>query len=162
MRVVVFGNSGAGKSTFAKKIAAAEGLAHLDLDTLAWAPGISPPQRLSLDDSAKKIAAFTSENPTWVIEGCYADLIALLLDDVTEMVFLNPGVERCVAFAQRRDWEPHKFASKDEQDAALPFLLDWIRAYDTRDDPAFSYRAHRALFDSFRGSKREVATATLG
>ncbi len=156
MRVVVFGNSGAGKSTYAKDIAQSEGLAHLDLDTLAWEPDVTPPKRRGLADSAAAIARFKAANPRWVIEGCYADLIARVLDDTTSMVFMNPGVETCVARARARPWEPHKFETKEAQDAALPFLLEWIRAYKTREDPAFSYAAHRALFDGFSGTKREL------
>jgi hypothetical protein len=60
-------------------------------------------------------------------------------------------VQNCRA----RPWEPHKYASKAEQDANLPMLLDWVRAYDSRDDE-FSLRAHRRLFKSFNGPKREV------
>jgi len=37
VRIVVIGNSGSGKSTLAKRL----GVPHLDLDTLAWQPGVS-------------------------------------------------------------------------------------------------------------------------
>lgn len=153
-RIVIFGNSGAGKSTLAQRLARAGELAHLDLDTLAWLPG-TPPERRPLADSAREIAHFTSHNPAWVIEGCYADLLELVLPECSELIFLNPGVEACVAHCRARPWEPHKYASKAEQDANLPMLLDWVRAYDTRDDE-FSLRAHRRLFKSFNGPKREV------
>jgi hypothetical protein len=36
-------------------------------------------------------------------------------------------------------------------------LLDWIRAYETRDD-TFSLRAHRALFEAFAGDKFELTS----
>ena len=37
MRVLVFGNSGSGKSTFARALAdLGSGLAHLDLDSVVW------------------------------------------------------------------------------------------------------------------------------
>ena len=35
-KILIFGNSGSGKSTLAGKLCAGNGLAHLDLDTLAW------------------------------------------------------------------------------------------------------------------------------
>ncbi|MCE9595769.1 MAG: hypothetical protein K8S98_16390 [Planctomycetes bacterium] len=38
MRVLVFGNSGSGKSHLARRLLTEHGLAHLDLDTIAWAP----------------------------------------------------------------------------------------------------------------------------
>jgi adenylate kinase family enzyme len=152
MRVVIFGNSGAGKSTLARRLAEETGLAHLDLDTLAWLPG---PTRAPIADSAAGIEAFIDASHGWVIEGCYADLLALVVPRCTRMVFLNPGVEVCVAHCRARPWEPHKYASKQAQDANLPMLLDWVRGYETRTDE-FSLRAHRALFDAFRGDKAEL------
>src|SRR4051812_31760473 len=68
MRIVIMGNSGSGKSTLAKQLAETHGLAHLDLDTLAWLP-TTPPQRAP-DALAKLDAFMTTEQ--WVIEGCYA------------------------------------------------------------------------------------------
>ncbi len=159
MRVVILGNSGAGKSTLAKQLAAdrprcEHGLAHLDLDTLAWLP-VTPPQRAPLEDSLAKLAAFTGAHDRWVIEGCYADVLEHAAARCTELVFLNPGVEVCIAHCRARSWEPHKYPSKAAQDETLAMLIDWVRAYETRDDE-FSLRAHRALFDRFTGAKREV------
>lgn len=155
MRIVIMGNSGAGKSTLAQQLARDHVLAHLDLDTLAWLPEV-PPRRAPLADSLAKLAAFTAAHDRWVIEGCYADLIEHAAAMSTELVFLDPGVEACIAHCRGRPWEPHKYASKEAQDANLPLLLDWVRAYETRDDE-FSRRAHRALFDRFAGAKRLIS-----
>jgi adenylate kinase family enzyme len=146
------GNSGAGKSTLATQLAAEHGLVHLDLDTLAWLP-TTPPQRAP--DGLAKLEAFLRAHDQWVIEGCYADLLEPATKQSTELVFVNPGVEVCIEHCRARPWEPHKYASKEAQDANLPMLIDWIRAYETRTDE-FSLRAHRALFDSFTGEKREL------
>jgi len=149
--ILIFGNSGAGKSTLAKHFARQKSLAHLDLDTIAWQPS-SPPVRRTLDDSCKHIGAFTKENTQWVIEGCYADLLEIVVPESTQMVFLNLPIDACIENAKARPWEPHKYESKAAQDANLPMLLDWIKAYQTRTD-TFSYQAHSALFDAFTGDK---------
>jgi adenylate kinase family enzyme len=156
VRIVIFGNSGAGKSTMAARLAAESGAAHLDLDTLAWLP-TTPPQRAPLAESAAKIAAFMDAHDAWVIEGCYSDLLAVAAARCTRLVFLNPGVDACVANCRTRPWEPHKYATKEAQDANLEMLVGWVRAYATRDDE-FSLRAHRALFDGFAGDKVELAS----
>ena len=153
-RIVIFGNSGAGKTTLARQLAQQSELAHLDLDTLAWLPE-SPPQRRPLADSARDIAHFTSHNPAWVIEACYSDLLELVLPECSELIFLNPGVEACVAHCRARPWEPSKYESKAAQDANLEMLIDWVRQYDTRGDE-FSLHSHRRLFKSFTGPKREL------
>ena len=154
MRTVIFGNSGAGKSTLARRLAGEAAIEHLDLDTLAWLP-TTPPQRAPLAQSAAAIDAFVAAYDAWVIEGCYANLLALALPRCTRLVFLNPGVEACVAHCRARPWEPHKYESKAAQDANLEMLVGWVRAYETRDDE-FSLRAHRALFDAFTGEKVEM------
>jgi aminoglycoside phosphotransferase len=66
-------------------------------------------------------------------------------------VFLNPGVEACVANARLRPWEPHKYASKAAQDANLEMLIAWIRDYAM-------LPAHRATFDAFAGEKIELTS----
>jgi len=153
-RVLVFGNSGSGKTTLAAALRRDHSLAHLDLDTLAWQP-TSPPIRRDPADSGRDIRVFTAQHHAWVIEGCYADLLALLLDDATELVFMNPGVEVCERHCRARPWEPHKYASAAAQDRNLAMLLEWVRSYPTRDD-ACSLAGHRRLFDAFDGLKREV------
>jgi adenylate kinase family enzyme len=152
-RILIFGNSGAGKSTLARSLATTYALAHLDLDMLAWEKADAPVRR-ALARSRAEIDRFTAANHGWVIEGAYADLLSLLLDECSELVFLNPGVEACIANCRARPWEPHKYADQDSQDRNLAFLIGWVREYATRDDE-YSLQSHRWLFDRFNGVKRE-------
>ena len=150
-KILIFGNSGSGKSTLAKYMARKRGLAHLDLDVLAWLP-TSPPQRMPIEQSRDKIQQFISRQQDWVIEGCYTDLLTLLQHEATEVVFMDLPIESCIANAENRPWEPHKYATKAAQDANLAMLIDWIKAYKTRAD-SFSYDAHRRFYDTFTGKK---------
>jgi len=103
-RILIFGNSGSGKSTLARQLADEGGLAHLDLDTLAWLPE-PPPRRAPLGDSAQQIEAFIGHHAGWVIEGCYTDLLEVAAPFAARAVFLN-----------------------------LDMLIGWIRDYTERDD----------------------------
>lgn len=103
MKILIFGNSGSGKSTLSKRIAQEEGLAHLDLDTLAWLP-TDPPQRAPLAESRATIDEFIANNPSWVIEGCYTDLLELACAEAEEIIFLNLDVEQCVQNASNRPY----------------------------------------------------------
>jgi adenylate kinase family enzyme len=154
-QILIFGNSGAGKSTLAARLARVHGLAHLDLDTLAWQSG-TPPRRRPLADSIADIDAFIASACAsgWVIEGCYADLLTHAAQHCTRMIFLNPGIDACIAHCRARPWEPHKYPSKEAQEANLPMLLDWVREYAVRDDD-FSLAAHRGLFEGYTGEKQE-------
>ena len=87
-RILIFGNSGSGKSTLAKAYCSKYGLAHLDLDTLAWKQ-THPPKRKPLQESGQSIREFLVLNRQWVVEGCYSDLLALAAIEADEIIFLS-------------------------------------------------------------------------
>ena len=93
-RILILGNSGSGKTTMARELRDELGIAHLDLDTIAWA---MPGERLPLAESVVALAAFRRAQSSWVVEGSYASLVEAALPLCTELRFLNPGVEACVA-----------------------------------------------------------------
>ncbi|MEP7274185.1 MAG: shikimate kinase [Acidobacteriota bacterium] len=154
MRILVFGNSGSGKSTYAKALVRTHRLAHLDLDSIVWAPGQIAVER-PRHAVRESISMFLRENLEWVIEGCYGELIEEALPHCTRLVFLNPGLEVCLRNNRHRPWEPHKYASAAGQDAMFDALQYWVTAYYTRDD-ALSLAYHRRLFDSYHGEKEEI------
>lgn len=149
------GNSGSGKSTLAAKLASESGAAVLDLDTIVWEPNeiaVARPVKRALAD----LRAFCTAHEQWIVEGCYAGLIEATLVYAPELLFLDPGLEACIASCKARPWEPHKYASKAEQDSRLAFLLTWVAEYYTRDGD-MSHAAHLALFHSYAGRKRRFA-----
>lgn len=152
-KILLFGNSGSGKSTLAKELCQAHGIAHLDLDTLAW-QATTPPTRKTLAESAQAIQTFIDDSDGWVIEGCYTDLLELAVYAANEIIYMNLPVADCIANAKSRPWEPHKYPSKEAQDANLELLLNWIDQYSVRKD-TFSQSAHQAFYDSYDGMKRQ-------
>jgi adenylate kinase family enzyme len=154
MRVVLLGNAGAGKSTMARRIIGDSGIARLSLDQIAWDEG---PKRKPLEVSLRLLNDFLQSNEQWIIEGCYSDLVEAALPYCTELRFLNPGVEVCVAHCHRRPWEPEKFSSPQDQAAMLTALIEWVKAYETRDDVC-GLKRHRQVFDGFPGRKREYTS----
>lgn len=155
MRIAIVGNSGSGKSTLARRLAGQHGLAALDLDTVAWEPGkIAVPRPAA--DAVADVQAFCSAHEHWVVEGCYAGLASVALSRSPMLIFLEPGVDACLANCRARPWEPHKYASKTEQDEKLDFLVTWVQAYYTRADD-YSFMAHQALFDAYAGPKEKLA-----
>ena len=155
MRVAIVGNSGSGKSTLAGQIAAAHSIASLDLDTVAWEPGKIAVARAP-EAAAADVTAFCSTHDRWVVEGCYAALVGHAIAYSPLLLFIDPGMDACLAHCRNRPWEPHKYASKAEQDAKLEFLLTWVRGYYSRDDD-LSLSAHRTLFESYHGLKLRLA-----
>ena len=153
MKVLVFGNSGSGKSTYAQALAAWEGIPHLDLDAIVWEPGKIAVQR-STESVAASLQGFIDSHPAWVIEGCYGELVRSASTQCTLLVFLNPGIDACLANNLKRPWEPHKYVSLELQNNMLSQLQEWVAGYYQRKD-AWSYQVHREIFDAFTGPKVE-------
>ena len=141
MRLAILGNSGSGKSTLARWAAGRMHAPCLDLDTVAWEPGqiaVARPAAAAQTD----VAAFCNAHEDWVIEGCYASLIAAALPFGPRLVLLDPGREQCLANCRARPWEPHKYASREAQDEKLAFLLGWVGEYYTRNVRSSSATKH--------------------
>ncbi len=155
-KIIIFGNSGSGKSTLAKSLSDKYKLEHLDLDTLAW-QNTNPPQRLPLNESQSQINEFLSSHESWVVEGCYGDLIEFVTPQATKVIFMDLSIDDCVENAKNREWEPHKYSSKEEQDKNLSMLIDWIRNYNVRAD-TFSRDSHSSIFESYEGSKVKISS----
>jgi adenylate kinase family enzyme len=157
MRVAIFGNSGSGKSTMARSLSERHGVSILELDTIVWEPGkiavLRPREKILAD-----LERFLDAHEAWIVEGCYGELVELALPRCSEVFFLNPGLEACVANNRRRLWEPHKYESSEAQDAMLANLLDWVAGYYTRDDQ-WSLAYHRRVFDAYSGTKTEITSA---
>jgi len=113
-KILIFGNSSSGKSTLSKELSLQNNLAHLDLDTIAWDKEIVT-QRAKQEDSEKQLHKFINENKSWVIEGCYTDLLKILENHASKIIFLNPDVKQCINNANKRPWEPHKYKSKQNK-----------------------------------------------
>ncbi len=156
-RIVIFGNSGSGKSTLAREKAEILACSHLDLDTVAWAENRKKPTRKSIADSRNLIEPFLAKTENWIIEGCYSDLLALVIPFSTEIIFLNPGVDTCITNCRKRPWERHKYESPEAQNANLEMLTAWIEQYPQRED-LFSLQVHRRLFDAYSGTKHEYTS----
>lgn len=152
-RIVIFGNSGSGKSTMAKALSSLYGAEHLDLDVIAW-KAEQPGVRAAFEDSLRELMRFIERSERWVIEGCYSELLKEAAAHCSELIFLNPGIEACVENCRARPWEPHKYPDMEAQNANLRMLIEWVREYETRDDE-FCLQEHRKLFDAHEGRKIE-------
>lgn len=154
MRIALIGNSGSGKSTLSRQLASAHALPMLDLDIVAWEPGKIAVAR-DPDAAARDVRIFCESSENWVVEGCYATLVRAALAHSPVLLFLEPGVEVCLANCRSRPWEPHKYESKQEQDQHLESLLAWVREYYSRGGE-LSLAAHQMLFDEYHGPKRKL------
>ena len=154
MKVILLGNAGAGKSTMARRLIGVADIPRLSLDEIAWDKDT---KRKPLDESRSLLRQFINAKEQWVIEGCYGDIIEAALPHCTELRFLNPGIETCVAHCNRRPWEASKFSSAEQQNAVLGQLIQRVKEYETRNDE-YGLKRHRQIFDNFSGTKREYTS----
>jgi adenylate kinase family enzyme len=159
MRIAIIGNSGSGKSTLARWLTERTGAALLDLDTVAWVAGqIAVPK--PSDEAENEVRSFCAAHENWIVEGCYANLVDAALAFSPKLLFLNPGEEQCVANCRARPWEPHKYDSREDQDARLHLLLSWVSDYYRRTGE-MSLAGHVSCFAGYAGPKRELRAAPV-
>lgn len=97
-RVVVIGSSGAGKSTFARKLGAATGLPVTHIDQLFWQDGwVQVPASLYRQRLAEVVA-----QDRWIIEGVNASTLDLRLPRTDLLIWLQRGRLSCLARIARR------------------------------------------------------------
>ncbi len=156
MKIIILGNAGAGKTTLAKSLIGNQNIPLLCLDDIAWGEFAI---RKPLDETIKELKNFIFTHQSWVIEGCYSYIIEAVLDECTQFIFLNPGIEACIAHCHSRGWESEKFESQQAQDDNLANLIKWIEEYNTRTDE-YGLIKHQQLFNSFGGTKIEYRNST--
>ncbi|ODT87340.1 hypothetical protein [Phenylobacterium sp. SCN 70-31] len=87
MRVAVIGSSGSGKTTFARTLAVAQGVPHIDLDAVTWQPGWVALHETDPEEFLRRCeAAMAAE--AWVSCGNYVRRPSLLAR-VTHLVWLD-------------------------------------------------------------------------
>ena len=88
MRISVIGTSGAGKSTFARRLAHAVGSPCVELDAINWQPGW---RDLNTHDPAefRRRVAEAAAAEAWVSDGNYRGVQDLILARATHLVWLD-------------------------------------------------------------------------
>jgi adenylate kinase family enzyme len=142
-RTLIIGNSGAGKSWLAERLAAQLKAPWIDLDLIYWVSdehSIARPHAAALG-----IARVAADEDEWVIEGVYGWIVRELIHRATALIWLCVDDERCVANIRQREQRP-------DDDELLKALLEWAGSYRMRED-ASGFTVHRQLFATFTGSK---------
>jgi hypothetical protein len=138
----VIGAGGSGKSTFARRVGAALGLATHDLDAVyrrrdgeLLAPG-----------EGKALAAGIAAGPRWVIEGVYGELAQVALSRATALVWLDLSWDACREGLLQRGLH-YGYDPDDPVD-----LAGWAEAHA-------QYGAdHLKLYGAFGGLKARLTT----
>jgi adenylate kinase family enzyme len=89
-RVSVVGNSGSGKTTMARALAAVMGVPHLELDSVHHQPGWA---ELETGEFRRRVAGFVAAD-SWVVDGNYSKVRDLVWGRADTVAWLDPPRRR--------------------------------------------------------------------
>ena len=98
-RVSVIGTSGSGKTTFARRLAARLGVAHIELDALFWLPDWQEPDEAEF---RAKVGAAVDGPGGWIVDGNYSRLMPDILARADAVVWLDMPMRTCLIRVTRR------------------------------------------------------------
>jgi adenylate kinase family enzyme len=148
-RILIIGNSGAGKSVLGHKLANLLALPLVDLDRLHWED--TGYARKRDPDAARQMVAAAAADDAWIIEGVYGWLADVALPRTTDLVWLDLPWDVCREGLMARKASTSRPA-EDRQE-----LLAWAQAYWERDTSS-SFAGHKRIFDNFSGRKFRIGS----
>jgi adenylate kinase family enzyme len=143
-RILIIGNSGAGKSFLAGGLADLLKLPAVDLDGLHWEDDRYGRKRAEAE--ARELAEAAATPPDWIIEGVYGWLAEAVIPRTTDLVWLDLPWAVCRAGLLARK------AGRGQSTSDSLQLLDWAVAYWERQMPS-SFAGHARIFEGFTGAK---------
>jgi adenylate kinase family enzyme len=123
-RVLVVGCAGAGKSTFARRLAHATGLPVIHLDRHYWRPGWVEPDK---EHWASRVGSLVA-GPGWIIEGNYGGTLPARLARADTVIHLDMPRRLCLWRVLRRTTLQYGRTREDmTEDCPERFDLPFLR-----------------------------------
>ena len=97
-RIAIVGTSGSGKTTVARRLAAALDLPHIELDALFWRPDW---RSAHLDEFRSSVSAATGGD-AWICDGNYSRARDIILPRAETIVWLDLPLRTCLWRVVRR------------------------------------------------------------
>lgn len=162
-RVVIIGNSGAGKSWLSARLSAKVGARDVNLDTFYWEPGGYSNKRPTevIDNDLKQLLS----EDAWVVEGVFGALVEELLEFADTLIFIDIDWTKCEESLRLRGQNVSEETNAELAKNNFQALIQWASEYYFRKSKS-SHSYHRQLFEKFDGVKfhftrREDVTSFL-
>lgn len=94
IRVAVIGASGAGKSTFARRLSAALGAPHVELDAINWQPGWRDLSGQDPEEFRRRVSAALAAD-AWVSDGNFPGAPTRVAAESIRSCWRSPAWLRC-------------------------------------------------------------------
>ncbi|TBD21824.1 P-loop NTPase family protein [Rhizobium ruizarguesonis] len=144
-RVLIMGNGGSGKTWLARRIGEQLRYPIIHLDDIHWEPGGYGTARDKTLRDEMVIAA--GKGDYWIMEGVYGQLVNLVLNRVTALIWIDLPEEACIANVKERGIQGGGTQTQ------FIGLLKWVAEYRTRANNWNSFDAHAQLYLAFPGPK---------
>ncbi len=160
-KVLVIGSSGAGKSTFSKKLGEKTGLKVIHLDKIYWQPNWTEPEKDEWKSTLEKVMR---ENEAWIMDGNFSGTLDVRVPVCDTVIFLEMPPAVCIYRVLKRVALSYNKTRPDMADGCREQFdwefLKWIRDFENRSKPKIErilkeYESEKTIIRL--KSKREVA-----
>lgn len=152
-KIIIFGNSGSGKTWLGERTARHLEIRHIALDVIFWeACGYNRKRDAhEIQTDLKEI----QNSGTWLVEGVFGHLLDVLMAFTDTLIYMDLPWEECKKNLLSRGSESSRQLDPKKAEKNFHALLEWAEAYETRDGKA-SKIYHDTLFESFSGDKYRI------
>ena len=91
-RIMIIGNCGSGKTTFAKKLGSLKAIEIIHLDKFYYGPNW---KGMNSDDWKRKVSEFSSRSK-WIIDGNYSSTLDIRIKNADTIIYLNYSTVKCL------------------------------------------------------------------
>lgn len=119
-RILIVGSSGAGKSTFSRKLGELWDIPIVHLDALFWQPGWNPLPRNEFTEKVKNELTKSQ----WIIDGNYDSSIELRAKYADLIIFLDFSNVLCLYRACKRAWT-YRGKTRPDMGPDCKEKIDW-------------------------------------
>jgi adenylate kinase family enzyme len=152
-RILIFGNSGSGKTWLASKLSN-NGKKHIALDDIFWLPG-GYNKRHSEIEIFKKIEEIKNSSD-WIVEGVFGKLLVELINFADVVIFLDLCWDDCKESLLKRGSESSIQLDIELAEKNFQELIIWASNYYSRNSQS-SYRFHKSLYEQFNKEKFKLS-----
>ena len=150
-KILVIGSSGAGKTTFSRRLSDLTGIEIIHLDKLHWKPNWTEPSKEEWTATLEK----AMRGETWIMDGNYSGSLELRLPFCDTVIFLETPPATCVYRVLKRVARSYgKTRSDMAEDCAEQFdweFIKWIWDFENRSKPKME-----RLLEQFKDEKTIV------